>query len=45
MRDDKNLAHVVPLMAFLVFMGVMGFVVGNFEWFFSGPFGFALVAS
>ena len=33
-RDDKNLAHVVPLMAFLIFMGVMGFVVGNFDEFF-----------
>lgn len=33
-RKDKNLAHVVPLMAFLIFMGGMGFVVGNFDGFF-----------
>ena len=33
-KADKNLAHVVPLMTLLVFMGAVGFVVGNFEGFF-----------
>ncbi|MBK1834354.1 CAAX prenyl protease-related protein [Roseibacillus ishigakijimensis] len=33
-KEDKGLAHVVPLMAFLIFMGGMGFVVEGFGEFF-----------
>lgn len=33
-RADKNLAFVVPLMVFLIFMGGLGFVIGNMDEFF-----------
>lgn len=34
LHSDKNLAHAVPLMAFLIFMGVIGLVVGEMSGFF-----------
>ena len=34
LRKDRNLAHVVPLMAFLIFMGTVGLVIGQMPGFF-----------